>query len=98
MQYFFQVKDQHNTVHTLAMVSLFSDPVQELFEESSGTLVVCQYRGQQALTVVDFKSIEAVVAMVPFSRFPGHNWFFLVEKLGLDVAKLGGYEEEDIDD
>ena len=44
--------------------------------------------------VIDVKSIEAVVAMVPHQPFadsPGR--FFLVEKPGLDIAFLSGHVE-----
>jgi hypothetical protein len=45
--------------------------------------------------VIDIKSIEAVVAMVPHQPFPDSSGrYFLVEKPGLGVAFFSGYVEE----
>jgi hypothetical protein len=50
-----------------------------------------------ALKVVNAKTIDAVVAMVPLSpeNFTGDTtgWFFVVEKPGLDVSHMGGNDE-----
>jgi hypothetical protein len=42
------------------------------------------------------KSIESVVAMVPH-KYKNQDAFFLVEKPGLDMITLAGYEEADED-
>lgn len=45
------------------------------------------------------KSIDSVVAMVPMREGDaGLGWFFVVEKLGLEIAEMGGVEEEMAED
>lgn len=77
---------------TLAVISLYSEPNPDLLTVSHGTFASCQYFGDDALVVVDVSCIESVVAMVPHN--PPHSkdselHFFLVERPGLDIAKLG---------
>jgi hypothetical protein len=50
---------------------------------------LCQYQGPQAYTVVDVKMIISVVAMIPQG-----DTFSMVEKIGLDVAEMGGFQED----
>ena len=45
------------------------------------------------MCVVDVKDIHSVVAVVPLPR--EENVFFVAEKLGLDVAILGGVEDDE---
>lgn len=80
---------------TLACVSCYSHPHEGLLQASQGTLWSCTHLG--AVKVVDVKSITAVIAMVPHEPFPGEKCFFLVEKPGLDVATIGGKDEEMMD-
>jgi hypothetical protein len=51
-----------------------------------------------ALRFIDVKIIQAVVSMVPHAPAiqgqPAEERFFLVEKPGLDVAMMGGAEED----
>ena len=82
---------------TLALVSLFPRPDEDIHKYTCGVLTVCEYRGEgvedlqsenaQSLAVVEVASIKAVVGMIPFgTRVEGQNpKFFLAEKLGLDV-------------
>jgi hypothetical protein len=80
---------------SLAMVSTYSAPHQHLFQLSYHTLWSCTHGGDSSLMVIDIKSIEAVVAMVPHQPFPDSpGRYFLVEKPGLGVAFLSGYVEE----
>jgi len=46
--------------------------------------------------VVDMKNINSVIAMVPHKPFNGGSiqQYFVVEKPGLEVACLGGVEEQ----
>lgn len=48
------------------------------------------------MQVIDISSIQSVVAMVPH-RLEKHsaedNFYFLVERPGLDVVRLGGMED-----
>ena len=75
---------------TLALVSLFSERDEDLFQASHCTVWSCQYQGCDRLLVVDVKSIISVVAMVPYHQEQHVLQYVLVEKLGLDVAYLSG--------
>jgi hypothetical protein len=82
---------------TLACVSCYSQPHEDLLKESRSTLFSCTRQG--IVKVIDVKSISAVVAMVPHQPFPasGEERFFLVEKPGLDCTTIGGNDEEIMD-
>lgn len=47
------------------------------------------------LSVIDVKSIISVVAMVPFPYTINgcDNYYFMVEKVGLDVAEVESHED-----
>ncbi|KAF8813455.1 hypothetical protein BYT27DRAFT_7220393 [Phlegmacium glaucopus] len=82
------------TEMTLAVVSLYSHPCNDLLEYSYHTLLSCSYMGDAALCVIDVKSIVSVVGMVPHCAFPGAlERYFVIEKPGLDIAVLGGVAE-----
>lgn len=80
---------------TLAVVSKYSSPDPELFEESFGTLWAFkkQMPGEEVLTVIDVKDISSVVCIAPLPRGTD-GMHFLCEKPGLDVAQMGGLDEE----
>ncbi|OBZ74776.1 hypothetical protein A0H81_05489 [Grifola frondosa] len=100
--------------HQLAMVSLFSDPDQFLAEASYGVILSCVRRtDEHRLVAIDVRDIKAVVAMVPHTveralaantyyhgniPVPGSQRYFVVEKLGLEVASLAGVIETTDDD
>ena len=96
IQFFFRVRHGDET-DTLALVSLFGPPHAGLLEQSYHTIWSCERQVENALQVIDVKTIQSVVAMIPHQpRIPGErrkDRFFVVEKPGLDVADLGGYEE-----
>lgn len=80
----------------LAIISVYSEPREDLLEASHGTLVSCQYFGDDALVVIEVSCIESVVAMVPHN--PPHSidtesHFFLIERPGLDIVNLGSIHE-----
>ena len=81
-----------NTHRILALVSVYSSPNLDVLKESHNTLWICTYQGDQALKVVEVKTITSVVSLPPL---PGHpeGTFFVVEKPGLDVAHMGGQDE-----
>lgn len=54
---------------------------------------MCHHQGDAGLRVVNVKSIASVVAMVPLGP-ADENQFFVAEKLGLDVAHMGGLDED----
>jgi len=100
VHYFFRLKFD-STVHTLTIGSLFSAPDPDLLEQSYSTVYSCRY---QANSIISFhvKTVEALVAMVPYFRITGdfkvetpENLHFLVEKPGLDTFKLFSQPDED---
>jgi len=80
-----------------ALVSMYSPPNEHLLRLSNTTLIVCRYRGDAALVVIDVKSIVAVVAMIPFLfAIDGDgDQYFMIEHVGLDVVDAD--VEEDIE-
>lgn len=81
------------------MVSLYSPQNKSLWERSHKTLYSCSYLGQENLKVVDIKTIQSVVAIIPHSlvqildsaiQREVNGKVFVVEKLGLDVMALAG--------
>ena len=93
VQFFFQVKLQ-GVDTTVALVANYSAPDATLMEKSSGALAVCQFLGQQSLEVIKIEFIHSVVGMVPYPHTEVQDCFFLVERMGYDIAYLGGYTEE----
>ena len=93
VQYFFRAK-LHGNEETLALVSTYSPPEPVLLTESSGALMVCKYRGISSLEVIRVKNIISCIAMVPF-KDPHDGRFFVCEKMGLDMACLGGMQENE---
>lgn len=94
MQYFFQA-NVNGTTHTVALLSVYGEPDAHLLEISSGALLVCQYYNtdQASPKVVPVKNITSCIAMVPFGDLV-HRKYFVCEKMGLQVAFLGGIAEE----
>ena len=93
VQFYFQATI-HNQIQTLALVSDYSPPDLGMLRQTHETLWTCRYPGAEALQVINVKNIHAVVAIVPFSF--DQTKFFVGKKIGLEVAALGGIEEEDI--
>ncbi len=103
VEYFFRLQFG-DTVHTLALVSVFSPLDQKLLELSHHAVYICHSGGIDALTVVDIKVITAVVSMVPDFQVTAKgeiiipdNRFSLVEALFLKLAALCGALGEDDD-
>ena len=76
-------------------MSKYSSPDPELFKESFGTLWAFkkQMPGEEVLTVIDVKDISSIVCIAPFLRGTD-RMHFLCKKPGLDVAQMGGLDEE----
>jgi hypothetical protein len=72
------------------LISLYTAPDVTLLARSHGTLWCSGYQAESELRVIPAKSIISVVAMVPHKD----DCFFVVEKLGLEVAYMGGVEED----
>jgi hypothetical protein len=85
------------------MMSVFSDPDQDLLEKSYKTVYVCSYRGDNALQVVPIHDIVSLVGMVPDFQFKDdfqaihipETRYFLVEKPSLEESHWFGIEQED---
>ncbi len=103
VQYFFRFTI-NNVDRTLAMVAPFLGPDADILAESEGALLACTYRGDVACHVIPVQDITSVVAMVPLPLTPQEaarddtpelreNRYFVIEKLGLDVAYMGGTRE-----
>nr|GAT61113.1 predicted protein [Mycena chlorophos] len=89
--YFFLAADDH----ALALGTKFSPPDEALLTQSHGT--VWSSKGPDEMIVFEATHIESVVGMVPWVR-DGQEEYFLVEKPGLELATLGGYEEDDTEE
>lgn len=92
--YYFRCKRQ-NSVLSLAVLSVYSKPDPKLLEASHGTFISCKYLGDDLIQIIDVSRIKSVVAMVPHKLEQyrvGEEHFFLVERPGLDVVRLGGME------
>lgn len=94
---------QGESKQAYAMVDIYGPPDPHLLAESSNTLWSCsQQADHRGLAVVEVMKIESVVAIVPHPQpVPGSNqvdltgWFYVVEKMGLDVATMAGISVED---
>jgi hypothetical protein len=78
---------------TLAVVSVWSLPHEDLWERSHNTCYSSIYEGQDKLVVIDVHDILTVVAMVQHT-VSGQIRFFLVEKPGLSVISYNGVQIE----
>ncbi|KAJ7023772.1 hypothetical protein C8F04DRAFT_1193189 [Mycena alexandri] len=92
VQFFFQATiNKTGKEHSLALVSVYSDPDPEILEESYGTVIQCDYFGEEALDVIAIGDIQAGVAMIPIGE---DGAYFVAEKLGLDIDTMAGTEED----
>ena len=96
VQFFYRIGIRRNQWQPVALASLYSTPDPALLNISSGTLLVCQYHGDDSLVLVEAQAIKSMIAMVPFMEKPAdgnprrhNNRFFVVEKPGLSLAELG---------
>jgi hypothetical protein len=94
-----------DTIYSLALVSVFSPPDQEILELSNHAAYICHHGGTDAFTVVDAKAITEVVSMVPDFQVAANgdiivpeNRFSLVEAPFIKLAELCGVAEDDNDD
>jgi hypothetical protein len=86
---------------TVAIISLYSPPDEELLNLSHHTVWSCTSQGEAGLRIVDVTTICAVVAVIPHRpTLPSgvtQDRLFVVEKTGLDVSHTGIFVEEDND-
>ncbi|KAF7326332.1 hypothetical protein MKEN_00486600 [Mycena kentingensis (nom. inval.)] len=76
-----------------ALGDAFGSPDADLLRESYGT--VWSSKGVADYMIASVNDIDSVVAMVPYQDLDDDEAFFLVEKPGLDMATVGGFEEPD---
>ena len=93
VQFFFRANIGNNQMKGLALVSVYGQPDPDLLRDSSQALWVSIYHGDEALKVIDIKSISTCVAMIPFTKLPDGR-FFVCEKMGLEVAYLADTQED----
>ncbi|ETW76703.1 hypothetical protein HETIRDRAFT_52803, partial [Heterobasidion irregulare TC 32-1] len=62
--YYFQL-EVNNETKSVAMASIYSAPDHFLREASYNTILSCTYLGNTSLRIVDIKSIESVIAIIP---------------------------------
>ncbi|KAI5980609.1 hypothetical protein EDD15DRAFT_2150936, partial [Pisolithus albus] len=82
----------------VALVTLYSNPHPQLLEHSYGAVASCTKLGEASLQVIQISAIQSVVAMVPHRPIidgRAKDRYFLVEKMGMDVAHLGVEEDEE---
>jgi hypothetical protein len=87
---------------TLALISIWSASDSNRLKQSYGTLYITGYQDDNALAVIDVKTVVSVVSMVPMPPEERqaeieNNIFFLVERSGLEAYELAGIGEEDGD-
>ena len=67
IQYFFNAT-VNDTRHTLALMSLYSQPDEDIFRQSNWTVWSVTEGGQSGLRVIDAKSILSVVSVIPHNH------------------------------
>ncbi|KAF7322171.1 hypothetical protein MKEN_00741300 [Mycena kentingensis (nom. inval.)] len=92
VQFYFRA-DFAGQEKAFALISVYSAPDVHLLEQSYNTLWVCKYRGDDALKIIEVKSIRSVIVMVPYDE----GRVFAVHKMGLEVGEMVGYMEEDVE-
>lgn len=85
----------------LAVVSLYGEHHQQLYEDSSKTYVTMQHLGNSGVRVIDVVSILSVVMLAPDEQYAKTyhdgselNRRYLMEKPGLKLMEMMGIEQE----
>ena len=87
VQYYF-ILEVNKVSKTLALLALYNSPNPVKLQNSFYTNIYCKYIGDAELHVIDIKDIQSIVAMVL-----RQGSFFVVKKMRLDIAHLGGIED-----
>lgn len=95
--YFLAQVNGRNTA--LTMLSMYDQPDATLLEKSHNTAWVCKYCGTNLLKVVHIEQIMSMVTMISVPTSIGSLatdgcHYFMMEKVGLEVAWLGGVVEQ----
>lgn len=98
VQFYFLHYTTHNAGEKptpYAVVSVYSQPVQSILEDSSNTLWACHYTGVDNLQVIHTSTITACVSMQPLPLLPTDpvGLWFVLEKSGLEDVQLTGIAE-----
>jgi U3 small nucleolar RNA-associated protein 14 len=98
VQYYFCLR-QHTHTHAVAIVSFYTAPDAKICSVSQDTLWVCQRAHAQDYRLINVKTIQSIVAMIPFplsdvenntpaikSKYA--NSFYVAEKPFLPISHL----------
>lgn len=96
VQYFFNAIVNDARI-TLALVSLYSRPDEDLFKESNWTVWSVTEQGQNGLQVIEAKNILSVVSVIPHNHHvyadSTDERFFVWEQMGMNMALLSDLGE-----
>jgi hypothetical protein len=100
VRYYFRMDDPAggSLGRAFAVISTYTPRNEDVFRRSYGTVWLTTHSGSTDIKVVELKNIRSVVGMVPIivpnmpSTLDG-NTFFVVEKLGLEMEYMSGYEQ-----
>ncbi|KAJ7649592.1 hypothetical protein B0H17DRAFT_958446 [Mycena rosella] len=92
VQFYFQAKTDDDEIISLALISPYSPPDQDLLESSFNSLWVSSSTGDGELQIIEANTISSVVGMIPFDD---HGRFFVVPKMGLEAGSMCGVRERD---
>lgn len=98
VQYYFLYAldpEQPDKLTAYALVSLYSNPSNDLLVESHNELWACFYRGDFGLRVISIENILSTVSMQLLPQIPGdpEGLWFVVEKTGIDDSEIIGGDE-----
>ena len=83
----------------IALVMLYSQPHPCLFEDSYGVLVSSRKLGEESLCVLEVTALCSVIGMVPhcvqLQEGGMQDRFFLVQKMGMELAYIGTEYDHD---
>ena len=85
----------------ITLVTLYSHPHPCLFKDSYGALISSRKLGEESLRVIEITAIRSVVGMVPhhvqLQEGGMQDRFFLVQKMGMELAYSGAEYDDDED-
>ncbi|GAW10278.1 hypothetical protein LENED_012525 [Lentinula edodes] len=92
----------HNIEKHFAVASFYGEPHQGILKQSSHSYYTVQHKCDVDVRAFDIKSISAVVMMAPDPRYgtvfqdgSEKDRYYLMEKPGLKLGRLFGWEEDD---
>ncbi|KAF8809746.1 hypothetical protein BYT27DRAFT_7254467 [Phlegmacium glaucopus] len=87
--------NEERKIETDALVSRYSPPHADILKKSYNTYWSCTHGRIEDIEVISVKTILSVVSIIPHKLFQddSDHRYFVVEKPGLEIACLGGVEE-----